>query len=358
MEVPDNWQSQERQELQEFIDSNPDSRELKRALVIQMLSQGLRPAQIQSILGVSAAFISKWKTLFAFEGVAGLKLKHQGSKGYLNPEERVSVMEWIESQSYLDVLTLENFIEDHYGIRFASKQSYYSLLKEAGKSWKKTQKRNPKRDPEQVEKKHQEIVELLETNREDIESGKLVVYLSDECHLLWGDACGYAWGATHERLEIPMANERERQTYYGALNYKTQQFIVRKYDRGNAKNTVCFLESLRELTPESRLLIIWDGASYHKYSEMKDYLSKVNQGLEPQEWRVHCVLFAPNAPEQNPVEDIWLLAKNFLRKFWHKLNSFRLMRWLFEFFFDYQVFDFPKIHKYGFFGEKEMEVNA
>ena len=43
--------------------------------------------------------------------------------------------------------------------------------------------------------------------------------MSDECHLVWGDTCGYVWGKTQERIEVPMTNERERQTYYGALDY-------------------------------------------------------------------------------------------------------------------------------------------
>lgn len=47
------------QELEQFIASNPDSRELKRALAVQMLLQGFRPAKIQEILGVSAAFVSR-----------------------------------------------------------------------------------------------------------------------------------------------------------------------------------------------------------------------------------------------------------------------------------------------------------
>ena len=63
-------------------------------------------------------------------------------------------------------------------------------------------------------KRQEEICNLLEANREEIESGELVVYLIDECHLLWGDVCGYGWGATEERLEIPMTNERDRATYY------------------------------------------------------------------------------------------------------------------------------------------------
>jgi hypothetical protein len=41
-----------------------------------------------------------------------------------------------------------------------------------------------------------EIERILAENREEIEAGKLVVYMIDECHLLWGDVCGYVWGKT------------------------------------------------------------------------------------------------------------------------------------------------------------------
>lgn len=47
------------------------------------------------------------------------------------------------------------------------------------------------------------------------------VFLIDECHLLWGDICGYVWGRTDERVEVPMTNERYKQTYFGALDYQT-----------------------------------------------------------------------------------------------------------------------------------------
>ena len=29
----------------------------------------------------------------------------------------------------------------------------------------------------------------------------------DECHILWGDILGYAWGKTDERIEIVIKNE-------------------------------------------------------------------------------------------------------------------------------------------------------
>jgi hypothetical protein len=33
-----------------------------------------------------------------------------------------------------------------------------------------------------------------------------------------GDIVGEAWGKSKERVEIPINNYKDRQTYYGALN--------------------------------------------------------------------------------------------------------------------------------------------
>lgn len=56
--------------------------------------------------------------------------------------------------------------------------------------------------------------------------------MMDEC--LWGDVCGYVWGRTNEKIQVPVKNEKERQTYYGAVDYytnficnqKTQEIVV------------------------------------------------------------------------------------------------------------------------------------
>lgn len=93
-----------------------------------------------------------------------------------------------------------------------------------------------------------------------------------------GDVCGYVWGKTKIRVEVFMTNQKERQTYFGALNYQTK--LVREYGTGNSENTVLFIKYLQSLNIGARILILWDGASYHKYGEMRDYLSLVNQDLE------------------------------------------------------------------------------
>ena len=105
-----------------------------------------------------------------------------------------------------------------------------------------------------------------------------------------GDVCGYLWGMRNHSREIPLLNEREKQTYYGAVNYLTKQLVLREYATANSENTVAFLKNLQSLNSEARHLIIWDGASYHKYKEMKAYLEEINQGKERDEWPLTCVL--------------------------------------------------------------------
>ena len=105
--------------------------------------------------------------------------------------------------------------------------------------------------------------------------------------------------------------------------------------------TVQFVKHLQTLYPQAKLLFIWDGASYHQYADMQAYLQDVNQGLEKHEWKVTCELFAPNAPEQNPVEDIWLKGKNFLRKYFYKLTTFAKTKHAFLHFLQTTTFDFP-----------------
>ncbi len=67
----------------------------------------------------------------------------------------------------------------------------------------------------------------------------------DECHLLWGDSEGYVWGKKSERLSIPIVNQRERQTYFGGLDYKTKEFLIYPAEKGNSDNTINFLNFLR-----------------------------------------------------------------------------------------------------------------
>lgn len=144
-------------DLNEFIQSNPDPRELKRAVAVKMFLQGYQHREIQGVLGVSEGFISKWTQLYEQLGGAGLRLGYLGSVGYLKPEQRQAIIAWLQTKDYWNLAELQGHIQDEYDVVFDSKQSYYTLFEQAGISWKKTQKRNPKEDPVLVPKKNRRL---------------------------------------------------------------------------------------------------------------------------------------------------------------------------------------------------------
>ena len=111
-----------------------------------------------------------------------------------------------------------------------------------------------------------------------------------------------------------MTNERQRQTYYGALNLLTHEFHLQEGTAGDGKNTVAYIKWCQSLYPGKKLFFLWDGASYHRGAEFQEFLASENAGLPEADWKVTCMLFAPNAPEQNPTEDVWLKGKTHLRK--------------------------------------------
>lgn len=175
----------------------------------------------------------------------------------------------------------------------------------------------------------------------------MVVFAQDECHLIAGDATGYVWGQRNERTEVPIENSRERQTYYGGLNLYNQQFFIKPYPTGNGENTIAFLKDLQAAYPNKKWIILLDNASYHTGKEVQKYLDEVNEGItNKKDQKINCYPFAPNAPDKNPVEDVWLRGKNFLRKHFYQSESFHQIKRRFLNYLDKKIFNFKKFEWY------------
>lgn len=150
------------------------------------------------------------------------------------------------------------------------------------------------------------------------------------------------------RVDVVVKSIKERQTYYGALDYLTKRFVVQEYGAGNEDNTVAFLQYLQScFEEETRLVIIWDGASYHRSAGVQEFLQQRGWQLTPKGVENH--LYSPGSqPEQNPVEDVWLQAKQFIRKYARRCNKFWSVKVLFELFTHCQTFAFAKAFMYGY----------
>lgn len=243
-------------DLQELIQTTQDARELKRALAVQNTLAGRPWAAVAAELGVKRSCIATWRRCYKREGISGLYVGYKGSKGELSAAEKHAIIAWIQQQNTWKIQTLYHHIETTYGVRYKSPQSSYALLKEARISWKKSQNRHPAADPAKVTAKRHEIKATTMSEAPAIILKRTVELAVDECHVVWGDACGYVWGIRNERTELPITNIRERQTYYGALNLLTGWTVLWKATGGNKENTVAFLKYLRQYFQGRRMIIL------------------------------------------------------------------------------------------------------
>lgn len=351
MDKTQNRKDKQIERLIDFVGSNPDPREMKRALAVKLALQGYVYSAIEKILNVSPAFVSKWKQNFQEKGIEGLRLGYKGASRKLNEWQEEETIKWLLCQEYWDISELEVYLIEEYDIVFESRESYYKIYRKAKITRQKAEKVNPRKDEEEVKKKNQKIREILNKRKFEIEAGKLVVYAIDECHLMGGDIVGQVWGSSEKRVEIPIKNYRDRKTYYGALNLVEPNLVLLEYPTGNGEYTVNFLKHLQSINKEKKLLIFWDGAPYHSGQRMKDFLGEENEGLEAEEWKITCEKFAPYAPEENPVEAIWFQLKSLLRRFYRFGKNFKIINYLFQLFAKYKLFNFPNLKRFDAFSQ-------
>lgn len=133
-------------------------------------------ADITNLLGLHKSSISTWKHRFIAQGLDGIRLGYQGSKSYLTPEQKAAVTAWLKTQTYWNLDELVSYVNQHYGVVYQSKQSYYELFSAAGIGWKKSQKTNAKYSAELVKNKRVEIQEFLQEHQAQIQAEQLVVF--------------------------------------------------------------------------------------------------------------------------------------------------------------------------------------
>jgi putative transposase len=149
-----------KQELENFIQGNPDGREVKGALAVKWSLSGISYRQIRKLLNVSLGFISKWNKKFLTWGVNGLKIAYKEKPSYLSQSAKEEIFLRLNHKKMWDFAELAIHIESKYDILYQSQESYYSLLKSAKISGKKSQKRNPQGSSKLVSEKKQKLISI------------------------------------------------------------------------------------------------------------------------------------------------------------------------------------------------------
>jgi len=111
-------------------------------------------------------------------------------------------------------------------------------------------------------------------------------------------------------------DKNHRISVFGALSVTTGKVVTLFCSWLNSETAVEFLERVkayRKRLLKSRkrkklpILLIWDGAKYHKSKEVKLWLT-LNPGV------VELMNFPPYCPECNPQEHVWKAMKQYLAK--------------------------------------------
>lgn len=178
----------------------------------------------------------------------------------------------------------------------ASRSTLQRLLKAAGLSWHKCKKLLSKADP----LKRAAYVEQFQHLFERMCRGEIRIIYVDEAHLHQDLDLGYTWAPVGEPIwrasNSPSLSARIN--WYGAYDFTQGAALIWHEGKCNGKHTAQFLRRLVDRLESSKrqLVIIWDGASWHR--------SKVAR-TRAQALGIELVQLPAYSPDLNPIEGLW-----------------------------------------------------
>src|SRR3954467_10544011 len=112
----------------------------------------------------------------------------------------------------------------------------------------------------------------------------LLVYL-DEAHLHQDADLGYGWSERGWRLWVASSSPglTAKVSFYGLYLYLYNEGEVRlwPFPRANGAHTIEVLRRLRAEHPEQALIVLWDGASYHRAGAVREAAATLRIALMP-----------------------------------------------------------------------------
>jgi len=161
-------------------------------------------------------------------------------------------------------------------------------------SWKKAKKLLGRADPERRQAFIERVRDLLAGAQRD---QHLVVFL-DEAHLHQDCDLGYGWGERGQRFWVASRSPglSARVSFYGLYLYNEGQVRLWPFARANGGHTVEVLRRLRSEWPDRKLIVLWDGAPYHRAALVHEVAAALHIDLVP---------LPAYSPDLMPVEALW-----------------------------------------------------
>jgi transposase len=185
------------------------------------------------------------------------------------------------------------FVRERFG-RLCCRETIRAALHRLKLSWKKAKKLLGRADPERRQAFLEQLQGVLAGAQRD---RHLVVYV-DEAHIHQDADLGYGWAKRGERFFVASSSPglSARVSFYGLYLYNEGQVRLWPYPRANGEHTIDVLRRLRAEFSDAALIVLWDGAPYHRAKAVREAATALNITLMP---------LPGYSPDLMPVEELW-----------------------------------------------------
>jgi transposase len=161
-------------------------------------------------------------------------------------------------------------------------------------SWKKAKKLLGRADPERRHAFIEQLQGVLDGAQHD---RHLLVYV-DEAHIHQDADLGSGWAERGQRFWVNSSSPglSARISFYGLYLSNEGQVRLWPYPRANGEHTIEVLRRLRAEFPDEALIVLWDGAPYHRAQAVREAARALDITLMP---------LPGYSPDLMPVEALW-----------------------------------------------------
>jgi transposase len=188
---------------------------------------------------------------------------------------------------------LVHWVRERFGL-VCCRETIRAALQRRKLSWKKAKKLLGRADLE----RRQAFIERLQGVLEGAQRDRHLVVFLDEAHIHQDADLGDGWATRGECFWVASTSPglSARVSFYGLYLYNEGQVRLWPYARANGEHTIEVLRRLRAAFPDEALIVLWDGAPYHRAKAVREVATTLGIELMP---------LPGYSPDLMPVEELW-----------------------------------------------------
>lgn len=188
---------------------------------------------------------------------------------------------------------LQRWVAEHFGRRYCL-ETLRRVLHRLGLSWKKARKLLARANPLSRLLFLHQLQSLVAQALE----GRIVLCFLDEAHIHCDVDLSYGWGTRGAPLLIHSTSPglSYKATFYGLYLFPLARVHLWHAPWADTEHTLTVLSRLRQEYPDRRIVLLWDGASYHRSATVRAHAAALDIALVP---------LPAYSPDFMPVEAVW-----------------------------------------------------